>query len=45
MESIREYGLAKQGESWGVFDTLYLLQRDDERTGKNLKSQNFGSLR
>ena len=32
-----EYGLAKQGESWGVFDTLYLLQRDDERTGKKLK--------
>ena len=32
-----EFGLAKQGESWGVFDTLYLLQRDDERTGKKLK--------
>ncbi|MBP2619949.1 transglutaminase domain-containing protein [Streptococcus panodentis] len=32
-----EYGLAKQGESWGVFDTLYLLQRDDEHTGKKLK--------
>lgn len=30
------FGLAKQEESWGVFDTLYLLQRDDENTGKKL---------
>lgn len=37
MESIQNMNVAKQGESWGVFDTLYLLQRDDERTGKKLK--------
>lgn len=40
-----EYGLAKQGESWGVFDTPICCNGMMSERVKSLKSQNFGSLR
>lgn len=33
----QSFELVKNNESWGVYDTLYLLQRDDAETGKALK--------
>ncbi|MBP2619948.1 transglutaminase domain-containing protein [Streptococcus panodentis] len=32
----QSYELVRNNESWGVYDTLFLLQRDDAETGKAL---------
>ena len=33
----QSYEIVQNNQSWGVYDTLYLLQRDDAETGKALK--------